>query len=213
MRLSFLTLSPHDLVIWTDGCISFPFVKGGFGVLANCSLCRTEATLCFRQVHYVQVFPLKPAPFCTLFAGLGSTNKSAIYLLLLSDSRSVLTTLSSPPSFLLSQTLWRFGRSCLLFPPVLSDYNESPDTRFSRGTTRLMSWPDGARYLRPPQSLAVCLFLSLVSTLVFSRTGGVLSHQSVLTHRFSRFPPRNLCFLVIHAVSSLVFAAMDTDFF
>ena len=52
-------------------------------------------------------FPLKPAPFCTLFAGLGSTNKSAISLLLLSDSRSVLTTLSSPPSFLLSQTLWQ----------------------------------------------------------------------------------------------------------
>ena len=28
----------------------------------------------FRQDQYVQVFPLKPAPFCTLFAGLGSIN-------------------------------------------------------------------------------------------------------------------------------------------
>ena len=27
----------------------------------------------------------------------------------------------------------------------------SPDTRFSRGTTRPMCWPDGVRYLRPPQ--------------------------------------------------------------
>ena len=61
----------------------------------------------FRQAQYAQVFLLKPAPFCTLFAGLGSTNKSAISLLLLSDSRSVLATLSSPPSFLLSQTLWQ----------------------------------------------------------------------------------------------------------
>ena len=61
----------------------------------------------FQQAKYAQVFPLKPAPFCTLFAGLGSTNKSAISLLLLSDSRSVLATLSSPPSFLLSQTLWQ----------------------------------------------------------------------------------------------------------
>ena len=52
-------------------------------------------------------FLLKPAPFCTLFAGLSSTIKSAISLLLLFDSRSVLTTLSSPPSFLLSQTLWQ----------------------------------------------------------------------------------------------------------
>ena len=61
----------------------------------------------FRQAQYVPVFPLKPAPFCTLFAGLGLTIKSAISLLLLSDSRSVLATLSSPPSFLLSQTLWQ----------------------------------------------------------------------------------------------------------
>ena len=61
----------------------------------------------FPQAQYVQVFPLKPAPLRTLFAGLGSTNKSAISLLLLSDSCSVLATLSSPPTFLLSQTLWQ----------------------------------------------------------------------------------------------------------
>ena len=34
----------------------------------------------FQQTQYVQVFPLKPAPFCTLLAGLGST-KFAISLL------------------------------------------------------------------------------------------------------------------------------------
>ena len=60
----------------------------------------------FQQAQYVQVFQLKPASFCMLFAGLGSTNKSATSLLL-SGSHSVLTTLSSPPSFLLSQTLWQ----------------------------------------------------------------------------------------------------------
>ena len=59
----------------------------------------------FRQVQHIQVFPLKPSPFCKLFAGLDSTNKSAIFLL--SDCRSVLATLSSPPSFLLLQTLWQ----------------------------------------------------------------------------------------------------------
>ena len=61
----------------------------------------------FQQAQYVEVFPLKPAPFCTLFAGLGSTNKSAIFLL----SSSCLTlVLSSPPCPLLhlfSQTLWQ----------------------------------------------------------------------------------------------------------
>ena len=35
--------------------------------------------------------------------------------------------------------------------------------------------------------------LTLVSTIFFSRTGGVLSHLNALTHRFPRFPPRNLC--------------------
>ena len=87
------------------------------------------------------------------------------------------------------------------------------DTRFFRGTTRLMSWPDGERYLRPPQSLVVSLLLSLVSTLVFSRTGGVLSHRSILTHRFPQFPPRNLCSLIMLAVSSLVYAATEIAFF
>ena len=87
------------------------------------------------------------------------------------------------------------------------------DTRFSRRTTWLMSLPDGERCLCPLQSLVVSLLLSLVFTLVLSRTGGVLSHLNSLTHRFPRFPPRNLCSLVMIAVSSLVFAAMDTAFF
>ena len=135
----------------------------------------------FRQAQFAPVFPLKPAPFCTLFAGLGSTNKSAIFLLFSSY--------------------------------VLSGYNGSPDTRFSRGTTQPMSLPDGERCLRLPESLVVSLLLPLVSTLVLSRTGDVLSHRSILTHRFPQLPLRNLCSLVMLAVSSLVFAATDTALF
>ena len=41
------SLPPHDLVLWTDGSVPFPFGKGGSGVLANCSFCGTEATLFF----------------------------------------------------------------------------------------------------------------------------------------------------------------------
>ena len=130
----------------------------------------------FRQAQYAQVFPLKPAPFCTLFAGLGSTNKSAISLLF---SSCLTLALSSPPCPLLHLSSYlklsgRSGRNCLLSPPVLSGYNGSSDTHFYRGTTRLTSWPDGERCLRLPQSLVVSLLLSRVSTLVFSRTGGVL---------------------------------------
>ena len=69
----------------------------------------------FWQAQYAQVSLLKPAPFSTLFAGFGSTNKSAMSLLLLSDSRSVLATLSSPPSFLLSQTLWQIWQELSSF--------------------------------------------------------------------------------------------------
>ena len=143
------------------------------------------------------MFKLKPAPFCTLFAGLGSTNKSATSLLL---SSYVTLTLSSPLCHLFRLTFYlelcgRSGRSCFLYL-VLSGYNWSPDTRFSRGTTRLISWPDRERYLRSLQSIVVSLLLSLVSTLVFSRTGGVLSHRNSSTRRLPRFPPRNLCSLV-----------------
>ena len=86
-----------------------------------------------------------------------------------------------------------------------------PYTCFSRETTRLMSFPEGERYLRHQQSLVVSLLLSLVSSLLFYRTGGILSHLNSLTHRFLRFPPRNLCFYVLLAVFSLIFAATDTS--
>ena len=41
------SIPSHDLVLWTDGSVTFVFGKGGYGILANCSLCGTEATLSF----------------------------------------------------------------------------------------------------------------------------------------------------------------------
>ena len=61
-----------------------------------------------------------------------------------------------------------------------------------------------------PYSLSV--LLSLVSTLVFSRTGGLLFHLYSFTHRFPGFPLRNLRSLVTLAVFSLVFVATNTAF-
>ena len=75
------SLPRHDLVLWTDGSVPFPFGKGGLGVIAKCFFCGTEATLSFLAAKYVQVSPLKPAPFFMVFAGLGSTNKSIISFL------------------------------------------------------------------------------------------------------------------------------------
>ena len=109
MRLSpTLTLSPlHNLVLWTDG--SVPFRKGGSGVLANCSLCGSEATLFFLAGPVCSGFS---AEACAILHALCWSRQHQqvchfISLLLLSNSRSVLATLSSSPSFLLSQTLWQ----------------------------------------------------------------------------------------------------------
>ena len=57
-----------------------------------------------------------------------------------------------------------------------------------------------------------CSLSSIISQTYSSRTGGVLSHQNSSAHRFPQFPPRNLCSLVMLAVSSLVFAATNTTF-
>ena len=164
----------------------------------------------FRQAQYVQVFPLKPAPFCTLFAGLGTTNKSPISLFF---SYYLTLVLSSPPSFLSSQTLWHIWRELSFFSSCSIRLQWVPGHSLLPGNDTADELAKRGALLAPPQSLVVSLLLSLVSTLAFSRTGGVLSHQSILTHRFPRFPPRNLCSLVMLAVSSLVFAATDTAFF
>ena len=202
------SLSPRNLILWTDGSVPFPFGKGGFGYLPTALSVALRPLFSFQQAQYVQVFLLKPALFCKVFAGLGSTNKSATSPLL-SDSRSVPVTLSSSPSFFLPQTLWQelsFVSSCSIRLQWVSGH------LFLQGTTRLMSWPYGERYLRPLQSLVVSFLLSLVSTLVLSRTGGVLSDLNSSTHRFPQFPPRNLCSLVTLAVFSLIYAPTDTAF-
>ena len=103
------SLLPNDLVLWTDGSVRFHHSKDGSGVLANCSLCGTEATLSFSAGPVCSSFS---AETCAILHALcwSRQHQQVCHfssLLLLSDSRSVLATLSSPPSFLLSQTLWQ----------------------------------------------------------------------------------------------------------
>ena len=103
------SLLPHDLVLWTDGSVPFPFGKGGSGVLANCFLCGTETTLSFSAGPVCSSFS---AEACTiLHACCWSLQHQQVChfssLVLLSDSRSVLATVSSSPFLLLPQTLWQ----------------------------------------------------------------------------------------------------------
>ena len=102
VRLS-LTLTLYYLItIWCSGQTAlFLLTKAALAYLPTALSVTSRPLFPFRQAQYAQVSLLKPAPLCKLFAGFGSTNRSATSLPLLSDSRSVLTTLSSPPSFLL----------------------------------------------------------------------------------------------------------------
>ena len=164
----------------------------------------------FRQTQYAQVFLLKPAPFCTLFAGLGSTIKFAIFLLF---SYYLTLVLSSPPCPLLHLFFYlklcgRSGRNCLLSPFVLSDYNGSPDTLFSRGTTRPMSLPDGVRYLRPPQSLCLSPLTSRIHSRLISDW-----RRTVSSKFFDTQVPSISTEELVLAVSSLVFAARTQPYF
>ena len=108
--LNLCTLSPpHDLVLWTDGSVPFPFGKGGSGVFPNCLLCSTEATPSFSAGPVCSSFS---AEVCALLHVLcwSRQHQQVCHfssLLLLSDPRSALATLSSPPSFLLLETLWQ----------------------------------------------------------------------------------------------------------
>ena len=170
------------------------------------------AYLIFQQAQYVQVSFLKPVSLYKLFAGLGSINKSATSFLLRSDSHSALATLSSIPSFLLPQSLWQIWQELSSLPSCSIRLQWVLKYCFSQETTWLMSWPDEEHYLCPLQSLVVSLLLSLISTLLFSQTGGIQSHQNFLTHMFPQFPLRNLCSLIMLAVFSLVYAATNTAF-
>ena len=97
--------------------------------------------------------------------------------------------------------------------PLPPGYNWSLVTHFSQGIARLINWPNGMYCSSYPLFHVVSLLLRLVSALLFSQVGVVLSHQNISTHRFPQCPLRNPCFLVTLIVSSLVFAATDTASF
>ena len=91
------SLPPHDLVLWTDGSVPFPFGKGGSGVLANCSLCGTKATLSFSAGPVSSSFSAEAGAILHALCWSRQHQQVCHFsFLLLSDSRSVLTALSFP---------------------------------------------------------------------------------------------------------------------
>ena len=206
------SLPPHDLVLWTEGSVPYPFGKGGSGVLANYFLCGTEATLSFLAGPVCSSFPLKPVPFCTFFAGLSSTNKSAISLLFSYHLTLVLflATLSSRPSFLLSQSLWQklsFLFSCSIRLQWVPGHSFLPRNNTA---DELARW----EALLAPSVIPCSLspLISRIHSCLFLDWRGTVSSKYFGT-QVPSILLRNLHSLVMLAVSSLVFAAMDTALF
>ena len=98
------SLPPHDLVFWTDGSVPFPFGKGNSGVLANCSLCGTEATLSFSACPVCSSFSTEA---CAILHALcwSRQHQQVCHFSSLLSSFYLTIVLSSPPSFLLPESL------------------------------------------------------------------------------------------------------------
>ena len=173
------TLTLSSLIIWYCGLTALFLLllaRAALACLPTAFSVALKPLFPFQQAQYVQVFRLKPAPFCTLFVGLGNTNKLSTSFFF----SSYLTLVLSPPLCPLLRLSFypnlcgRSDRNCFL-SPALSGYNGSPDTCFSRGKTRLMSWSKQGALLAPsaiPCSLSplisrinVCLFLDLKRTV------------------------------------------------
>ena len=101
------SLPPHDLVLWTNGSVPFLFGKGDSGVLTNCSLCSTEATLFFCAGPVCSSFSAEACAILQALCWSRQHQQVCRFSSLLSDSCSVVATPSSSPSFVLPQTLWK----------------------------------------------------------------------------------------------------------
>ena len=115
---------------YTSGCSSTPSAAA-LAPLPTAHFVALRLLFYAQQVQGVQFLPLKPAPFCKLSAGIGST-KSQLHLF----PSPPLTRVLSPFCPLLH--LFFFlklssisGRNCM-FSPLLSGYNGFTDTHFIR---------------------------------------------------------------------------------
>ena len=201
------THSPHHLVLSTDGSVSvpFPFGKGNYGILANCSLCGTESTLSFLARPVCSSFSAEACAILQALCWSRQHHKSATCFLLLSDSCSVLTTLSSLPSFFFPQSLWQ-ELSSLSFCSIRLQWVPVPRNDVADELARwgALLMPSAILCILPP-------LISRIRSSLFSDWRHMVSSKFFDMH-VPRFLPRNLCSLVMLNVFSLVFAAMNTAF-
>ena len=168
------SLPTYNLVLWTDGSVPFPFGKVGSDVLVNCVLA-LRPLFPFQHAQYVQVSRLKPPPSCKLFAGLGSTKKSAISLLFSSDLN---LAPSSSPSFFLLQLLWQIWQELSSFSSCIIELQWVPRYSFLPGN-------DAANKLARRSSLSP--LISRIHSYLFSDWRRTVSPKFCDTQVFSIF--------------------------
>ena len=189
--------------------LSFLLLASASVALANNSLYGAEITLPCLAGPARSSFSAQPAPFCKLLRWSRQHQQVchfflfALFLLYF----SLLRLLPSSSHSLTYQAETIF--SLLLF---FDQTSGSQVSHFLQVITRPVSGPHGMRRLSHPQFCVISLLSSLAFTLLFSRTGDVRSHQNSLSHKSSQNPLKNMCFLVAHVVSNVVFAAMDTAY-
>ena len=171
-----LTLTLSHLTIWCSGQRAlFLLSKAGIVYLPAAHFVSLRPLFPFRQAQFAQVFLLKPLSFCKLSVGLGSTNKSAISLLLLFDSRFFLSSVFSFTSNSLTGTIFCLFLYCQ--STMVPRYSFFPGKDATDEVAR-----QGALLL----TFAIPCILSplpLVSIILFFRTGGIPSYLNSLTHR------------------------------
>ena len=78
-----LTLSLYHFTIWKDGSVPFPFGKAALAYSPTAHFVALKLPFPFWKAQFVQVFPLKPAPFCKLSAASTSLPSLSLCPLLL----------------------------------------------------------------------------------------------------------------------------------
>ena len=197
-------------MLWTDGSVPFLFGKDGSGVLANCSLCGTEATLSFSAGPVCSSFS---AEACAILHALCWSRQHQHVchfssLPLLCDSRSVLFSIFPHISNSVTDlagsvfSLLLFYQATMGPRTLVSPGNDAADELARRGA------------LTAPSAIPCNLsaLISRIHSSFFSDWRHTVSSKFFDTHRLPRFPLRNLCSLVMLAVFSLVYVATDTAF-
>ena len=130
--------------------------KEALASLPNALLVAQWPPFSIRHAQRVQAFLLKPAPFCKLFAGLGSTNKIATFPLKTLTLSYLCFPLLRPSVY---PTCSSISTRTIPFslPSLPPDHNEYQPTHFFWKITRPISWPRGVRWSSHPLPIVVSL--------------------------------------------------------